>query len=113
MRCDPHISIGCESRLGPFGVPLSASDLPPPDTQRWVVRRKAEVVAAVRGGLLSLDEACDRYSLTTEEFMAWQSSIDRYGLPGLKINRIDYYRRRDAINIARLPELLGKANREA
>ena len=95
---------------GPFGVPLSASDLPPPDTQRWVVRRKAEVVAAVRGGLLSLDEACDRYSLTTEEFMAWQSSIDRYGLPGLKINRIDYYRRRDAINIARLPELLGKAN---
>jgi hypothetical protein len=92
---------------GPFGAPLSVSNLPPPDTQRWVIRRKAEIVAAVRGGLLSLNEACDRYGLTTEEFMAWQLSIERYGLPGLKIKRIDYYRRRNAINIARLPELLG------
>src|SRR6201995_1941153 len=98
--------------IGPTGAPLTLGDLPPRETERWVIRRKAEVVAAVRGGLLSLDEACDRYSLTTEEFMAWQSSIDRYGLLGLKINRIDYYGLRDAINVARLPELLGKANRE-
>jgi hypothetical protein len=95
---------------GPFGTPLMASGLPPPDTQRWVIRRKAEVVSAVRGGLLSLEEACNRYGLTIEEIMAWQSSLDRYGLAGLKIKRIDYYRRRDAINIARLPELLGKAD---
>jgi len=33
------------------------------------------VVAAVRGGLLSLAEACQRYSLTTEEFQAWQSQV--------------------------------------
>jgi hypothetical protein len=59
---------------GPFGAPLSVRDLPPPDTQRWVVRRKAEVVAPVRGGLLSINQACNRYNLTTEEFMAWQSS---------------------------------------
>ena len=32
------------------------------------MRRKAEVVAAVSGGLLSVDEACERYSLTLEEF---------------------------------------------
>ena len=50
--------------IGPTGAPLTLSDLPPPETQRWVIRRKAEVVAAVRGGLLSLDEACDRYNLT-------------------------------------------------
>jgi hypothetical protein len=81
---------------GPFGALLSVSDLPPPDTQRWVVRRKAEVLAAVRGGLLSIDQACNRYGLTNEEFMGWQSSMDRYGLRGLKINRIDYYRRLDA-----------------
>jgi hypothetical protein len=79
---------------GPFGASLSVSDLPPPDTQRWVVRRKAEVVAAVQGGLLSIDQACARYGLTTEEFIVWQWSMDRYGLRGLKINRIDYYRRR-------------------
>ena len=57
--------------IGPTGAPLTLSDLPPGDTQRWVIRRKAEVVAAVHGGLLSLDEACSRYSLTSEEFLGW------------------------------------------
>ncbi len=52
--------------IGPTGAPLTVGDLPPPNTQRWVIRRKAEVVAAVRGGLLSLDDACGRYRLTTE-----------------------------------------------
>ena len=45
--------------IGPTGAPLTLADLPPAETQRWVIRRKGEVVAAVRGGLLSLDEACD------------------------------------------------------
>ena len=40
--------------LGPDGSPLTIADLPPPNTKRWVIRRKAEVVAAVRGGLLAL-----------------------------------------------------------
>ena len=56
--------------VGPDGRRLTFADLPLPDTKRWVIRRKAEVVAAVRGGLLSLDEACDRYQLTNEEFLA-------------------------------------------
>ena len=42
--------------IGPDGSPLTVADLPPKDTKRWVIRRKAEVVAAVRGGLLSLEE---------------------------------------------------------
>ena len=33
--------------IGPTGAPLTIADLPPPNTQRWVIRRKAEVVAAV------------------------------------------------------------------
>ena len=45
--------------IGPDGSPLTIADLPPKDTKRWVIRRKAEVVAAVRGGLLSLEEACE------------------------------------------------------
>ena len=49
--------------IGPGGSPLTIADLPPPSTKRWVVRRKAMVVAAVRGGLLSLDDACKRYQL--------------------------------------------------
>lgn len=78
--------------IGPLGEPLTLDTLPPPETTRWVVRRKAEVVAAVRGGLLSLDEACSRYTLTTEEFLGWQASIDRHGLAGLRTTRIQHYR---------------------
>lgn len=68
--------------IGPDGGPLTIADLPAPSTSRWVVRRKAIVVAAVRGGLLSLEEACSRYKLTVEELLSWQSAIDHYGLPG-------------------------------
>jgi hypothetical protein len=56
--------------IGPDGSPLTIADLPAPGTKRWVIRRKAEVVAAVRGGLLSLEEACSRYTLTVDEFLS-------------------------------------------
>src|SRR5262249_34891100 len=78
--------------IGPDGSPLTIADLPAPGTKRWVIRRKAEVVAAVRGGLLSLEEACSRYTLTVEEFLSWQYSIDQHGLAGLRTTRIQQYR---------------------
>ncbi|TPW30894.1 DUF1153 domain-containing protein [Martelella alba] len=78
--------------IGPDGSPLTVADLPPANTRRWVIRRKAEVVAAVRGGLLSLEEACERYRLTVEEFLSWQTSIDDHGLAGLRTTRIQQYR---------------------
>jgi uncharacterized protein DUF1153 len=78
--------------IGPDGSPLTVADLPPRDTKRWVIRRKAVLVAAVRGGLLSLEEACERYALTVDEFLAWQRSIDLHGLPGLRATRIQDYR---------------------
>jgi len=78
--------------MGPDGNPLTLDDLPPAGTTRWVIRRKAEVVAAVRGGLLSLEEACSRYTLTVEEFLSWQQSIDQHGLAGLRTTRIQQYR---------------------
>lgn len=78
--------------IGPLGEPLTLDSLPPPATRRWVVRRKAEVVAAVNGGLLSVDEACERYALTLEEFAGWQRAVDRSGMPGLRVTRIQHYR---------------------
>jgi hypothetical protein len=78
--------------IGPDGSPLTIADLPPPNTRRWVIRRKAEVVAAVRGGLLTMEDACKRYSLTLEEFEAWVNAIERHGLPGLRTTRIQQYR---------------------
>ena len=78
--------------IGPDGSPLTVADLPPANTRRWVIRRKAEVVAAVIGGLISLEEACQRYTLTVEEFLSWQSSINQHGLAGLRTTRIQQYR---------------------
>ena len=83
---------GGDRLLGPTGRLLTRETLPPPDTKRWVVRRKAEVVAAVRGGLLSLEDACERYTLTVEEFLSWQRSIDHHGLAGLRATRVQDYR---------------------
>ena len=78
--------------IGPTGAPLTLADLPPANTQRWVIRRKADVVAAVRGGLLTFDDACERYKLTNVEFFAWQQAIDKHGLAGLRTTRIQQYR---------------------
>ncbi|NBB70052.1 MAG: DUF1153 domain-containing protein [Alphaproteobacteria bacterium] len=68
------------------------SDLPPPDTRRWVARRKAQVVQAVRAGRLSLDQACERYQLSPEEFIAWERTITRHGVGGLRVTRLKSYR---------------------
>ena len=78
--------------IGPLGEPLTLDSLPPPETTRWVVRRKAEVVAAVAGGLLTVDKVCERYGLTVEEFAGWQRAIDRSGMPGLRVTRIQHYK---------------------
>src|SRR3546814_3461141 len=79
--------------IGPLGEPLTLDTLPPRSTTRWVVRRKAEVVSAVNGGLLNVDEACERYGLTLEEFAGWQRAVDRSGMPGLRVTRIQHYNR--------------------
>ena len=67
-------------------------DLPPPDTKRWVARRKAVVVDAVRSGAISLEEVCRRYELSVEEFLAWQRAIDTHGVAGLRVTRLQIYR---------------------
>jgi hypothetical protein len=70
----------------------TAMDLPPPDTKRWVARRKAVVVNAVRSGAISLEEVCRRYELSPEEFLAWQRAIDTHGVAGLRVTRLQIYR---------------------
>lgn len=71
---------------------MRIEDLPPTNTTRWITRRKAEVVAGVRSGLISLEEACRRYSLSVEEFLSWQTTLDRHGLPGLRVTRLREFR---------------------
>src|ERR1700760_1089672 len=73
-------------------TPPTAMDCPPPDTKRWVARRKAVVVNAVRSGAISLEEVCRRYELSVEEFLAWQRAIDTHGVAGLRVTRLQIYR---------------------
>ncbi len=79
--------------IGPTGEPLTLDDLPPPDLKRWIARRKAEVVAAVRADLIDLDDACTRYGITTEEFLSWRRLLNEHGLHGLRATRLQAYRR--------------------
>jgi hypothetical protein len=71
---------------------MTLADLPPPNTTRWVIRRKAKVVAGVRSGLLSLEEACRRYKLSLEEFLSWQRLFEGHGAAGLRATRLQQYR---------------------
>ena len=84
--------------IGPTGSRMSIDDLPPPDTVRWVSRRKAEVVAAVRQGLLTLEEAVSRYNLSREEYQSWERLIDTHGMPGLRTTRLQHYRDPEAMD---------------
>lgn len=80
--------------IGPLGEKLTLETLPGPQTVHWVMRRKAEVIAAIDGGLISVDEACARYNLSLEELASWRRNFDRAGLPGLRVTRAQVYRRK-------------------
>jgi hypothetical protein len=73
-------------------ISANVIDLPPPDTKRWVARRKAVVVSAVRSGAISLEEVCRRYALSEEEFLGWQRAIETHGVAGLRVTRLQIYR---------------------
>ena len=68
-------------------------DLPPPNIKRWVVRRKAEVVAAVRSGRIRMEAALHRYQISEEEYLSWQRAFEMHGLAGLRATRVQQYRR--------------------
>jgi hypothetical protein len=62
--------------IGPDGECISQSDLPPPGFKRCCKQQKALVVAAVRHGMLTFAEACERYDLSLDDFMAWHRIFD-------------------------------------
>jgi hypothetical protein len=80
------------SVIGPNGESLTLSSLPRTNTTRWVTSRKAQVIAAIRGGLLTLEEASARYQLTLDELSEWQASLERHGARGLRATFVQQYR---------------------
>jgi hypothetical protein len=77
--------------------------LPAPDTKRWSSRRKAAVVVAIRGGIITREEACQRYTLSDEELGGWEVAFDRGGIPGLRITSQYSYRTATPRRTAALP----------
>ncbi len=83
---------------GPRAVTLSdgsimtRADLPDSQTRRWVASRKAAVVKAVTGGLITGDEAKKRYSLSDEELESWVNAVVHHGEPALKTTCLQKFR---------------------
>lgn len=84
-----------ESHGENIGTLLATESVPPVTTTRWVARRKAQVVGAVQAGLLTIDEACQFYRLTLEEFLSWQRALNLFGVSGLKATNQRRASRRD------------------
>lgn len=74
------------------GTIITRADLPPPDTRRWVASRKATVVQAVSGGLITQEAAQAAYGLSEEEFSEWQTAVASHGVAGLRVTALKRYR---------------------
>jgi Protein of unknown function (DUF1153) len=72
-----HTSLRC---------PPTVNKLPPPETARWGAVRKATVVRGVQAGLLTLEEAYVRYSISADEFAMWEGRLARHGIRGLRVH---------------------------
>ncbi|MGY9046773.1 hypothetical protein P775_19390 [Puniceibacterium antarcticum] len=76
----------------PDGSVMTRADLPPPETKRWVASRKATVVRAVLYGLLTQDQALERYNLSEDELHAWVKAVATFGEDALKATTLQKYR---------------------
>ena len=54
---------------------IKRAGLPKTYDVHWSESRKAQVVEAVRGRLISMEEARERYLLSRREFETWQSQF--------------------------------------
>ena len=64
----------------------------PGDVVKIVQEQLAAISDSRNGGLLTIDEVLERYNLTLEEFAGWQRAVDRSGMQGLRVTRIQHYR---------------------
>ncbi|MFZ5963739.1 DUF1153 domain-containing protein [Thalassococcus sp. BH17M4-6] len=76
----------------PDGSVMTRADLPPQGVQRWVASRKATVVRAVLYGLLTQEQAMQRYQLSSEELTEWIRAVAFHGEDALKATALQKYR---------------------
>ncbi|MFZ2887121.1 MAG: DUF1153 domain-containing protein [Minisyncoccia bacterium] len=78
--------------VGPKKEVITPADIPPASTKRWTPYRKAVVVVAIRGGLISMPEAQQRFDLPSDELLGWANLYTAHGLPGLRSTYTQLYR---------------------
>ena len=91
---DPKMSGGNPGRavIDSFGEPLTIDTLPPANTVRWVPRLKAQVVCAIREGLICREEACDHYGISNAELITWEKLLKEHGTRALRVTKTQHYR---------------------
>lgn len=50
---------------------MTTAVLPKPDTKRWTLRSKRQVLSAILSGELPLEKACSQYRLIPPELGEW------------------------------------------
>ena len=71
--------------IDPYGDPLTIDALPPTDIVRWVPRRKVQVVCAIREGLITRHDACNRYGISDAELLSWERLLKSHGPRALRV----------------------------
>jgi hypothetical protein len=78
---------------------------------RWVASRKAALIEAVRGGAITLEEACRRYQLSPEEFVGWLAAFEKHGVHGLRVTRFQIYRDKPRSTVTSSSQIFGTISR--
>ena len=66
--------------------------LPQIETGRFTIKRKAQIVNAVRNHVAILADVCARYGISEDEFRSWETLLDKFGVLGLRASRLREYR---------------------
>jgi hypothetical protein len=77
--------------------------LPPRDIKRWTIRRKAEAIAAIAAGLITVAAAGERWQVSREELEDWQRLFAAHGLRELRATRVERYGGRRRLRRGRPP----------
>lgn len=78
---------------GPTGLSITLRDLPNPSSSaRWVMSRKAIVIALIKGGAITIDDVLGYYqTLSKEELVGWMTDADKHGMKALRVTKSNLY----------------------
>lgn len=71
------------------------TDLPPPNTTRWVKSRKLSVIKAIEDDRITKELAMEAYNLSAEELSSWYRLIKIHGPDALRTTHLKQYRSQD------------------